>query len=81
MKKNAFESSSIEEISILSNVSKISEYTFNYCSHLRKVEIPTNSNLQAIERYTFSNSKIEKIFIPPKVSKICRDAFPIVIID
>ena len=40
-----------------------------------RVEIPTNSNLQAIESDAFSSSKFKDIFIPSKVSMISEDAF------
>ena len=58
----------IEKFSIPSNVSKI-------CENLTKVEIPTNSNLQTIETFSFHLTQIESIFIPSKVSKICEWAF------
>ena len=54
---------------------KICEYAFFNCCRLRKVEIPTNSNLQTIEKYAFSYSKIEEISIPASVTKICENAF------
>ena len=65
----------IEEISIPSNIKIISSYAFANCDNLIKVEIPPNSNLQAIERYAFISTNINEIFIPPKVSKICNHAF------
>ena len=40
----SFQYLDIEKISIPQRVTKICKYAFNYCSFLRKVEIPTNSN-------------------------------------
>ena len=54
---------------------KICERAFFNCKNLRKVEIPTNSNLQTIEEDAFLSSKIEDIFIPRNVTKICKGAF------
>ena len=73
--KFAFAYSSIEEVFIPSTVSKICEYAFYKCQNLTKVEIPQNSNLEAIEKRVFSKTKIEEIFIPSTVSKICEYAF------
>ena len=41
----------------------------------RNVASSSNSNLQTIEEDAFSNSTIKSIFIPPKESKICENAF------
>ena len=70
-----FASRVIEEISIPSNIKIISSHAFAKCSHLKKIEIQKNSNLQTIGAKAFSNTIIEKIFIPPKTSKICGDSF------
>ena len=56
------------------SVTKICKRAFSYCTYLKKVEIPTNSNLQTIEELTFFYSNIDEIFIPRSVTKICDDA-------
>ena len=66
----AFSYSKIKEISIPRSVTKICEGAFSDCSNLRKVEIPTNSNLQTIEEDAFSYSNIEEISIPRSVTKM-----------
>ena len=65
----------IEEFSIPSNIKIISSYAFHDCFNIKKIEIPSNSNLQTIGKCAFSRSNIESFFIPPKVSKICESAF------
>ena len=57
----------MEGISIPPSATKICEHAFFNCTNLRKVEIPTNSNLQTIEEFAFSESNIEEISIPPSV--------------
>ena len=49
---------------------KICEYAFFNCCRLRKVEIPTNSNLQTIEKYAFSGSNIEEIYFPKSLIEL-----------
>ncbi|KAK8834051.1 hypothetical protein M9Y10_031528 [Tritrichomonas musculus] len=71
----SFSESKIEEISIPRSVTKICERAFSCCNKLRKIEIPTDSNLQTIERCAFFFSDIEDISIPRSVTKICKDAF------
>ncbi|KAK8898133.1 hypothetical protein M9Y10_000403 [Tritrichomonas musculus] len=44
----------IREISIPSNIKIIATNAFDHCCNLKKVEIPTNSNLQIIESNAFS---------------------------
>ena len=66
----AFLFSNIEEISIPPSVTKICEYAFSKCKNLRKVEIPTNSNLQTIEEYAFSFSNIEEISFPKSLLEL-----------
>lgn len=58
--------SEIESITIPPSVTKIGENAF-YCTHsLKKVIIPSNSKLQAIEKDTFYDSKIECLEIQSK---------------
>ena len=40
-----------------------------------KINFSQNSNLKVIESYAFSETKINSIFIPSKVSKISEYAF------
>ena len=70
-----FAARDIKEISISSNIKKISSYAFDNCQKLIKVDISPNSNLQTIESNAFQYSNIKQIFIPSKVSKICENAF------
>ena len=49
---------------------KICDGTFSDCYDLQKVEIPTNSNLQIIERNAFLFSKIEEIYFPTSLEKL-----------
>ena len=66
----------IKEIVIPSSIKIISSYdAFQDCRNLNKVEIPPNSKLQAIEKFAFTSSSIEEIFLPSKVLKICEFAF------
>lgn len=58
----------IEEIYIPPKITKICKGAFHLCNNLRKIEIPTNSNLRTIEAEAFSGQKKEGIVIPPKVS-------------
>ena len=70
-----FVRSDIEEFFIPSNIKVITSCAFNRCFNLKKVEIPTKSNLQTIESFVFSISNIKSIFIPSKVSRISEHAF------
>ena len=72
-----FAARDIQEISIPSNIKKISSYAFDNCQKLIKVYISPNSNLQTIESNAFQYSNIKQIFIPSKVSKICEKHFTI----
>ena len=47
----------------------------NFLFHLKKVEIPPNSNLQTIELRAFYKSNIKEIYIPPTVLKINENVF------
>ena len=65
----------IKEITIPSFIKIIGSYSFEGCKQLQRLDIPSNSELQTIEREAFSSSSISSIFIPPHVTKICEDAF------
>ena len=65
----------IEEIHLPSNIKIISPNAFENCELLKKVEIPTNSNLQIIGSNAFSRTKIDEIFIPSRISKISKCSF------
>ena len=54
----SFSDSSIEEISIPSHVTQICECAFSYCEQLQCIEIPSNSELQIIEKYAFSTNTV-----------------------
>ena len=71
----SFSESKMEGISIPPSATKICEHAFSNCYNLRKVEIPTNSNLQTIEEFAFSESNIEGISFPSRVTKICKNGF------
>lgn len=65
----------IKEALIPSSVKIISTCAFFSCTHLSKVEIETNSNLQTIENSAFSDTNIKQIYIPSSVSTISDCAF------
>ena len=73
--EDAFDSSSIETISIPSSITEIGKYAFNMCRKLRQIIIPINSQLQKIDEFAFKKSTIESITIPPHVTCICSHAF------
>lgn len=66
----AFAQSSITEVFIHPNVTHICDKAFYSCRKLRRVEIPTNSELVSIGLNVFSGSSIESISIPSKVTQI-----------
>lgn len=72
---HSFEFSLIEKISIPSQITQICGHAFSFCTKLRTVEIPQDSNLQIIGKYAFSFSGIKDIFIPRNVKKIAKFAF------
>ena len=65
----------IKTIEIPSFIKTIGPYSFNGCKNLQQIEIPTNSELEAIEKRAFLHSSIEKFTIPPHLTKICKGAF------
>ena len=62
----SFRFSNIESITIPPSVTKIRENSFCFTNYLKKVIIPNNSKLQAIEKDTFYDSSIECIEIQSK---------------
>ena len=56
-------------------VTKICEGAFSFCFKHQRIDIPSNSEIQTIEKEVFKISKISSIFIPPYVIKIFKDAF------
>ena len=63
----AFHYSEIEQIKILSSVTRIGFFAFSDCRKLRKVEFSKNSNLRTIEECAFSRTGITEISIPSSV--------------
>ncbi|KAK8892795.1 hypothetical protein M9Y10_030038 [Tritrichomonas musculus] len=72
---NAFSYSLIEKVSIPSQVIQIDEFAFFWCSQLKTVEIPNDSDLQKIGKLAFACSSIERFFIPQQVKTICEASF------
>ncbi|KAK8852946.1 hypothetical protein M9Y10_017942 [Tritrichomonas musculus] len=64
IKPFSFQFSVLKEILIPSSVTKICENAFSFCRSLKKVSIPTNSNLKTIEREAFNGADIEEIYFP-----------------
>ena len=65
----------IEKVSIPSQVIQIDEFAFFWCSQLKTVEIPNDSDLQKIGKLAFACSSIERFFIPQQVKTICEASF------
>lgn len=73
--RSAFDSSSIEEIKIPPSLTTIGSFALSGCQNLT-IEIPINSNLQQIKCGAFVwCTKIEQIYIPPKVKEISFRCF------
>lgn len=72
---NSFDNSQIESISISPHITRICTHAFNFCTKLKSVEIPPDSELQVIEDYAFIETKIERIFIPPHLTELGKGAF------
>lgn len=75
IEKNAFSYSSLNFLSIPSNVSQIGIYSFYKCKNLETVEFPDDSKLTTISVNLFNNSSIKKIHFPPSVSTIKDGSF------
>ena len=65
----------IKKIYIPSHVLMIRESSFGKCRKLSKVEIPTDSKLQTIGKFAFSQTNIRQIYIPSNISNINVSAF------
>lgn len=65
----------IENIMIPESVKIIDSYSFDECNRLQKVEIPINSKLERIEKYSFSHSSINSIMISSSVINISENSF------
>lgn len=72
---NAVFSSRIRSVSIPSSLKKIGKNAFYGCIDLVKVEIPADSELQAIGSGAFNQTRIPSIWIPPTVVDIDDDVF------
>lgn len=66
----AFSDSSIEKITIPSQITHIHEGAFYNCREIDKIEIKEDSNLQSIGKSAFTESLIERIFIPSNVFEL-----------
>ena len=73
-----FSWSHIECITIPSEVTRISTYTFYYCKQLQRIEFANDSKLQTIESLAFASSTIESITIPSQLVELkegwCQNA-------
>lgn len=54
---------SIEKVSIPSQINEICENDFCYCINLKTVEFSSDSKLEKIDQFAFNRSSIEKISI------------------
>lgn len=75
--KSAFSYSSIESLSIPSNVINIDieESAFSYCKCLKTVDFPNNIKLDLIDQNLFASTAIQSITIPSSVTIISKFAF------
>lgn len=70
IEEESFAFSTIESISIPSQVKKIGEKSFYFCSKMKNIIIPNDSQLQVIEKEAFRGTLIENIFIPSTLSDL-----------
>ncbi|KAK8897379.1 hypothetical protein M9Y10_015325 [Tritrichomonas musculus] len=76
IEKSAFSNCRMmESICIQSGIKEIGESAFASCKKLRRFDIPSNSEIQTINKELFSGSAIESIVIPPSVKEIGENAF------
>lgn len=66
-----------EKIVIPKHISVIENRTFYSCRHLKRVEIPDDSELRIIENDVFQLTYIKSVFIPKNVTQIKDYAFDI----
>ena len=71
----AFVYCSFERILIPSQVEIIDEGSFAVNGKLKVVDILENSELRIIKKHAFSQTSLKHIFIPKKVTKICKFCF------
>lgn len=65
----------ITNFTIPTYITNIGSYSFNDCSKLKEIIIPTDSKLQIIGDFSFSRSSIESISFPSQLTTICDSAF------
>ncbi|KAK8846463.1 hypothetical protein M9Y10_020485 [Tritrichomonas musculus] len=65
----------IERAIIPSFVKQIAPFAFMNCTVLDTVEIPSNSKLQIIGKFSFSFASFVKISLPSQLTQICEGAF------
>ena len=70
LRKMTFAYSSIEKITIPSNITRIFDFEFSNCANFRNVQINESSDFQLIDKRSITNCSIESIFIPPNY-EIC----------
>lgn len=73
--KYAFCESTIETITIPSNVTTIDEGAFSNCINLKTVKFAPNSKLKHIREFSFNNVSIREILIPSKTTIIDKNSF------
>lgn len=72
--ESAFEGSSLTDVKLGTNVTKLETRAFAKCKKLRKVVL--NNNLQKIGNGAFTGcTALKKVVIPAKVTEIGKDAF------
>ena len=73
--KKSFYQTSLQTISIPTQLKKICEKAFGKCISLTSVEIPDNSELQSIGRKAFYKTEIECFTIPSKLVELGENWF------
>lgn len=63
----------LKQVSLPSSITKISSYAFAYCSELKSIQIPPDSQLISIGDYAFHRTKISSLFFPSTVSDLQDD--------
>ena len=71
----SFSDSSIEHVTIPTEVRTIEKEKFNECQQLQTIEFEQDSKLQIIDYSAFGRSSIESIIIPREVTRIGDSAF------
>ncbi|KAK8840508.1 hypothetical protein M9Y10_030716 [Tritrichomonas musculus] len=65
----------IENVTIPSFITRISPYSFNFCSKLKNVDFLKDSKIQCIDKNSFTYSSIERVFIPKNLKEIENNSF------